>query len=84
MPFRELAKIFADAIGVGAKIVWSVGVKEHPGSVVMIVGIAADVLPPIDDEAARSALAGEALGENGSRKARADDQIIPSHAGVWR
>ena len=51
-------------------------VNEHTGRVGMIVGIAGDVRPPIDDEHPLAGIARQPFREHTARVAGADDQII--------
>ena len=86
VPFGELAEVLADAVGIRAEIMRAVGVEEDAGGIVMIVGVAGDVVAAIDDQAACAALAGEPLGEHRPGEARADDEVINllRHAGRRR
>ena len=55
-------------------------VDQDPGLVVTIVGIAADMRPPVDQEHLFIALARQPLGNDASRKAGADHQPIKHSA----
>ena len=65
-----------DLLGVGVEDMRAVLVDQEPGFVVAVVGVAADMRAPVDDEDALAALARETLRENAAGKAGADDQPI--------
>ena len=75
-PVGELAEVLDDAVGVGAEVMGAVEVKEDAGGVVGVVGVAADVVAALDDEASPAALGGEALCEDGAGEAGADDEVV--------
>ena len=47
--------------------------QQHAGAVVEVVRVARDVVAPVHDQAAAAELAGEAFGQDRTRKPRADD-----------
>src|SRR5689334_18053988 len=51
-------------------------VVEDSCLVRLIIGVAADVRPPVDQQHLSAMLRGEALSENGAGKTGSDDQII--------
>ena len=51
----------------------AVGMDQNPFVVVAVVGVAADVHPPVNQQHALSGLRRQALRENASREPRADD-----------
>src|SRR5947209_662193 len=75
-PLSELRQIFDHGIAVRVKNVRSVFVVEDSGLVGLVIGIAADVRPPVDQKHARAVLARQALSKNGAGKAGSDDQIV--------
>ena len=78
MPFRELAKIGDDAFGIRPEIMRPIGMQQHSGGIVMVIGISRDVRAPVNYQAGCPALAGQALRENRAGAARANNQIVPS------
>ncbi len=75
-PPRELTEVIDDALGVGAKVMRSIGVKKHAGGIIMIVGIAPDVITLLDDKAGPAKLAGDSLGKHRTREACTDNKEI--------
>jgi len=76
MPIGELAEVIHDAGGIGPKVVGAVFVDEDAAVVIVIVGIAANVVAAVNDKAGLATLGGETLGENGPSKASAYDEEI--------
>ena len=83
-PFGELPEVVPDALGIGAEIMRSVLVDQHTDAVVEIVGVAGDVRPAVDHQAAFVQLAGQPLGQHRPREPRADDEVvIVGHDTEW-
>jgi hypothetical protein len=72
-PLGELAQIIDDSRRIGAEIMRTIIVQEHARFVVMIVGISADVIAAVDDEAGLIELGGDPLGQNRPGKTRSHD-----------
>ena len=75
-PLGELRQIVHDLLAVGVEDVRAVFVVEDAGLVGLVIGVAADVRAPVDQQHARAVLARQALGKNGAGKPGSDDQII--------
>jgi hypothetical protein len=71
-----LTEIIDDALRIGPKVMRSISVKEHAGAIVMIVGVAPNVIAFLDDEASLAKLAGNALGQDRTREARTNNKEI--------
>jgi hypothetical protein len=75
-PFRELGEVIEDRLRVGVEDVRAVLVHQDAGFVVAIVGVAADMVAPVDHENPLVALAREAFCQNAACEAGADDQPV--------
>ncbi len=75
-PLGELRQIFDDLLAVGVEDVRAVLVIHYAVGIRLVVGIAADVIAPVDQQHARVVLACQPLGEHRTGKTSADDQII--------
>ena len=64
------------------KDVRPVAVHQDARLVVLVVGVAADMAAPVDQEHAPAGIAGQALGRDAAGEARADDQVIESHVAL--
>ena len=63
-PLGELRQVVDDLVAVGVEDVRPVLVIEDPGVVGLVIGIAADVRPPVDQQDARAVLARQPLSED--------------------
>ena len=79
-PLGELRQIVDDLLAVGVEDVRPVLVIQDAGLVRLVIGIAADMRPPVDQQHPRAVLAGQALGKNRAGKAGPDDEIIVAAA----
>src|SRR5512138_3313900 len=79
-PLGELREVIDDLFAVRVEDVRTVLVIQDSSLVRLVIGIAADMLPPIDQQDARAMLACQPFREDGTGKARTDDQIIVSLA----
>ena len=75
-PLGELRQVIDDLLAVGVEDVRPVFVVEDAGLVGLVIGIAADVRPAVDQQDARAVLARQPLGKDGAGKTGPDDQII--------
>ena len=75
-PLRELRQVLEDLLRVGVEDVRAVLVHQDAGFVVAVVGVAADVGAPVDDQHALVPHVGETLGQDAAGEARADDQPV--------
>src|SRR3954452_21396477 len=79
-PFCELREIVPHLLAVGVKDVRAVLVVEDSRLVRLVIGVAADVRPTVDQQDSRAMLRCETLGEDGAGKAGPDDQIVVAAA----
>src|SRR5208337_4956139 len=72
-PLRKAGKILEDRLAVGVEDVRPVAMDQHPGCVVLVVGVAANVIALVynDDEMPRR---GQSLGNDTAGEAGANDQ----------
>ena len=80
VPVGEPREILDDARGVRPEIMGTVLVDEHPGLIVLVLGIASEMPPLFHDGASRASLIGEALGKDKAGKTRANDQKVSFQA----
>ena len=78
-PLGEMREIGDDFLRIGVEDVRAVAVAEHAVVVAGVVGIAGDVVAPIDDEHLCVALAGEALRQDRTGEAGANDEPFLRH-----
>jgi hypothetical protein len=83
-PFGELREVIDDGVAVRVEDVRAVFVIEDPGLVLLVIGIAADVVSPVDQQDPRAALAGEAFGKDRAGEAGADNQVVVGWAAFGR
>ena len=68
------------------KDVRAVAMDEDAGGIGRIVGVAGDVVAPVDDEHAPARIRRHPLGQHGAREARADDEdvmVAPWAGDAW-
>ena len=75
-PFGELRQVLHDFRAVGVKDVRAVLVDQNAGRVVVVEGVAGDVVALVDDQDAFAHAVGQALGQHSPGEARADDEVI--------
>ncbi len=75
-PLGELGQVVEDALRVGVEDVRAVRVDQDAVVVVVVVGIAADVGAPVDEQDLLAGLRGQALGQHAAGEAGPDDQIV--------
>ena len=75
-PLGEPGKIGENLVRVGVEDMRPILVDEDSGIVEAVIGVAADVRAPVDQQDVGVVLARQPLGENRAGEARADDQII--------
>src|SRR6185312_807816 len=80
-PISEVRQIVDHLAAVGVENVRSVFVVENAGLVRLVISIAADVRPTIDQQDPRPVLARQPLGKNGAGKTGSDDEIIVAAPG---
>ena len=68
-----MAQIIDDPLRVRAEVVRAVIVEEDAGVIVVIVGVAPDVVALLDNQASLAELASDTLGKHGAGEARAYD-----------
>ena len=73
MPLGEAGEVLPDAWGIRPKIVRTVFVNQNPSSVILVLGIATDVIPFLNDRALRPKLARKPLGKHQAGKSSTDD-----------
>ncbi len=78
-PLGELREVIEDLARVRVENVRAVFVHEHARVVVMVVGVARDVVAAVHDEDLFVANARQPFGQHAARVTRPDDQIIKSH-----
>ena len=79
MPLGELGKILDDAGSIRAEIVWAILVDKDARPVVLVLGIASNMIALLDYGAAGSELSGEPLSHDESGEASADDEKMLRH-----
>ena len=75
-PLGEPREVLEDVAAVRVKDVRAVLVDEHARVVVVIVGIAADVVPLVDDENCLSRIFRQPFGHDASRESGSHDEIV--------
>ncbi len=75
-PCGELRQIVDDLVRIGVEDVRPILVDQDARLVEMVVGVAADMRPPVDDQHVRVVLAGQPLGDHRAGEAGADDEIV--------
>ena len=83
-PLGELRQVVEHALRVGVEDVRPVAMHQHAGLVEVVVGIAADVVAPVDDQHAPVELAGKPLGQHAAGEAAADDEVVEGAGAVAR
>ena len=73
MPLGKAGEVLPDAWGIRPKIVRTVFVNQNPSSVILVLGIATDVIPFLDNRALRPKLARKPLSKHQAGKTRTDD-----------
>ncbi len=74
-PLGESREVLEDRVGIGVKQVRPESVHQNAVAVGMVVGIAGDMIAPVDDQDI-APCAGQPLGDHRSRKARSDNQHV--------
>ena len=75
-PVGEAGDVLKDPAGIGVEDMGTVPVDEHPGAVRTVVSVAADVVPPLQQEDAAAAPFREFPGGDAAGKPGADDDSI--------
>ena len=75
-PRGELREVVQTRSAVGVEDVRPVAVDQEAVVVVLVVGVAADVRPVVDEENALAELGSQALGKNGPGETGPDDEVI--------
>ena len=84
-PLRELREVIKNLARVRVENVRAVFVDQDARLVVMVVGVARDVVAAVHDEDLLVANARQPFGQDAAGETRPDDQIIKSHEeNVWR
>jgi hypothetical protein len=81
-PLSELRKVVDDLLGLGMEDVWPVLVHKHAVLVVVVVGIARDVISAVDDEDSLPVLGGQALSHDRAGIAGSNNEgaVVLAHA----
>ena len=79
MPLSELTEVIDDTLGICAEIMWTVVVDQNACPIVMIVGIATNMITSFDDETGFAKLARNSLGKHRTGKTRTDNEEIETH-----
>src|SRR5687768_270216 len=79
MPGSELAEVRYDALRVRPEVMRTIWVDQHACVVVTIVGVSADVVTTVYDQASCPSLARETFRQDSPGKSRPNDQVIPLH-----
>ncbi len=81
-PLGEARQVVDDALSIGVEDVRPVAMDQHARFVVIIVGVAADVRPPVDDQHALVQPGGQTLGQHAAGEPGADDQVVEATPGA--
>ena len=75
-PFREAGQVIVGLLAVGVEDVRPIAVHEDAGLVILVVGVAGDVIALLDDEHAQPPLLGQLAGGHGTGESGADDHRV--------
>src|SRR6187402_218947 len=81
-PLGKLAEVVEDFLGVGMEDVRPILMNQHAGSVVLVVGIAADVHALIDDEDLVAGVGREPFRHDRPGKAGSDNEVVEHSAPI--